>query len=95
MAGLCVPYQRFAAALTGDCARLGADVVRSGRTEGRRPLQPKIVRRVFPSTAGRLAIQTGPSQDIAHLKLAPGMRWSVSGLRPSFVRLVTSAMAPL
>src|SRR5262245_25430811 len=37
----------------------------------------------------------GPSQYIGQLKPAPGMRWSVSGLRPSFVRLVTSAMAPL
>ena len=38
---------------------------------------------------------SGPSQYIGQLKPAPGMRWSVSGLRPSFVRLVTSAMAPL
>jgi hypothetical protein len=41
------------------------------------------------SDDGLSAFQTGPSQDAAHLKLAPGMRWSVSGLRPSFVRLVT------
>ena len=41
------------------------------------------------SDDGLSAFQTGPSQDAAHLKLAPGMRWSVSGSRPSFVRLVT------
>ena len=96
-------YRRFASALTGDCARLEADVVRSGRTEARSglrmmptsPRSPLSFRTAGFCTAGRLAFQTGPSQDIAHLKLAPGMRWSVSGLRPSFVRLVTSAMAPL
>ena len=68
------------------------------RSHSRPPLLDlswRNVRRVFPSTAGRLAFQTGPSQYIGQLKPAPGMRWSVSGLRPSFVRLVTSAMAPL
>ena len=28
MAGLCIPCRRFAGVLTGDCARLGADVGR-------------------------------------------------------------------
>jgi len=68
------------------------------RSHSRPPLLDlswRNVRRVFPGTAGRLAFQTGPSQYIGQLKPAPGMRWSVSGLRPSFVRLVTSAMAPL
>ena len=98
-----LPYRRFVGLLTDANARLGADVDRSGRTEARTglrmmPTSPRSpyhsVRRVFPGTAGRLAFQTGPSQHIGQLK-PPGMRWSVSGLRPSFVRLVTSAMAPL
>src|SRR5262245_30193509 len=99
-----LPYRRFAAVLTDCDARLGADRIgRVGPRRGpgfegcRRLLYPPYhsVRRVFPGTAGRLAFQTGPSQYIGQLKPAPGMRWSVSGLRPSLVRLVTSAMAPL
>ena len=52
------------------------------------------VRRVFPSTAGRLACQTGPSQYSVQLKPAPGMRWPSLGLRPSFARLVAASLAP-
>src|SRR4029077_19045656 len=53
------------------------------------------VRRVFPSTAGRLAYQTGPFWYVAQLKPAPDMRCSSSSLRPSFVRFVAASMAPL
>ncbi len=53
------------------------------------------VRRVFPSTAGKLAFQTGPSRYVDQLKPAPGMRWSRSSLLPSFVHLGASSKAPL
>jgi len=56
----------------------------------RRLLDPPYhsVRRVFPSTAGRMAFQTAPSQHVAQLKPAPGMRWPRIGLPPSFVHRV-------
>ena len=41
-------YRRFAAALTGDCARLEADVVRSGRTEARSGLRMTDVSSIPP-----------------------------------------------
>jgi hypothetical protein len=56
---------------------------RSGRIEARTGLRmmPTFPRsplsagqRVFPSTAGRLAYQAGPSQRVNQLKPAPGMR---------------------
>ena len=37
---------------------------------------------VFPSTAGRMAFRTAPSQHVAQLKPAPGMRWPRIGLLP-------------
>ena len=99
-----LPYRRFVGVLTDANARLGADVDRSGRTEARTglrmmptsPRSPLSFRTAgFPRYGWKAGLQTGPSQYIGQLKPAPGMRWSVSGLRPSFVRLVTSAMAPL
>ena len=42
----------------------------------------------FPSTAGRMALRTVPSQRVAQLKPAPGMRWPRIGLPPSFVHRV-------
>src|SRR5438034_8654835 len=99
-----LPYRRFVAVLADATARLGADVDRSGRTEARTglrmmptsPRSPLSFRTAgFPRYGWKAGLQTGPSQYIGQLKPAPGMRWSVSGLRPSFVRLVTSAMAPL
>jgi hypothetical protein len=99
-----LPCRRFAGVLTDANARLGADVDRSGRTEARTglrmmptsPRSPLSFRTAgFPRYGWKAGLQTGPSQYIGQLKPAPGMRWSVSGLRPSFVRLVTSAMAPL
>ena len=53
------------------------------------------VRRVFPSTAGRLACQTGPSWYVERLKPAPSMRRSSSSLHPSFAHLVAASIAPL
>src|SRR5262245_46920460 len=52
-------------------------------------------RRVFPSTAGRLACQTGPSWYVEQLKPAPGMHCSSSSLHPSFAHLVAASIAPL
>jgi hypothetical protein len=49
----------------------------------------------FPRYAGRLAFQTGPSQASFSLSLLPACADLRSGLRPCFVRLVTSAVAPL
>jgi hypothetical protein len=51
-----------------------------------------FVRRVFPSTAGRLAFQAVPSWII---KPAPGMRRPTSSLHPPFVHLVVSTVVPL
>src|SRR6476660_1059184 len=53
------------------------------------------VRRVFPSTAGRLACQAGPSQHVNQLKLAPGMHCSTSGLSSPFVHLVANIGYPV
>jgi hypothetical protein len=98
-----IPCRRFADILADAYARLGADVVWSCRIEARtglrmmrRLLDPPYhsVRRVFPSTAGRLAFQTGPSQYAAEFKPAPGMRWQCAGLRPSFVHRVVSTVVP-
>jgi hypothetical protein len=81
----------------GHKARVGADVVRSATTDARSghrmmPTPPRLsyhsIRPVFPSRLEGWP-SDGPSQDILRLRLATGMRWSVSGLRPSFVRLVT------
>jgi hypothetical protein len=89
-----LPYRRFVGVLTDANARLGADVDRSGRTEARSglrmmptsPRSPLSFRTAgFPQYGWKAGLSDGPSQDIAHLKLAPRMRWSVSGLRPSFV----------
>src|SRR5262249_19468929 len=55
----------------------------------RRLLDPPYhsVRRVFPSTAGRMAFQTAPSQRVAQLDPAPGITlatpWFASVLRAS------------
>ena len=56
----------------------------------RRLLDPPYhsVRRVFPSTAGRMAFRTAPSQRVGQLKPAPGMRWPRIGLLPPFVHRV-------
>src|SRR5262249_45914810 len=83
-----------------------ADVLRrrSGRIEARTglrmmptfPRSPLSAgRRVFPSTAGTLACQTGPSWYVEQLKPAPGMHCSSSGLHPSFAHLVDASIAPL
>src|SRR4029077_4717068 len=53
------------------------------------------VRRVFPSTAGRLACQAGPSQHVDQLKPAPGMHCSTSGLCSPFVLLVANIGYPV
>jgi hypothetical protein len=53
------------------------------------------VRRVFPSTAGRLACQAGPSQHVNQLKPAPGMHCSTSGLSSPFVHLVANIGYPV
>jgi hypothetical protein len=53
------------------------------------------VRRVFPSTAGRLACQAGPSQHVDQLKPAPGMHCSTSGLSSPFVHLVANIGYPV
>ena len=53
------------------------------------------VRRVFLSTAGRLAYQAGPSQNVNQLKPAPGMRWSTIGLSSPFVHRVVTTVVPL
>jgi hypothetical protein len=69
----------------------------SGRIEARTglrmvPTSPRSpyhsVQRVFPSAAGRMAFRTAPSQRVAQLKPAPGMRWPRIGLPPSFVHRV-------
>jgi hypothetical protein len=51
-----------------------------------------FVRRVFPSTAGRLAFQAVPSWII---KPAPGMRRPTSSSHLPFVHLVVSTVVPL
>jgi len=70
----------------------------SGRIEARTglrmmPTSPRSpyhsVRRVFPSTAGRMAFQTAPSQRVAQLKPAPGIRSPRIGLLPSFVHRIS------
>src|ERR1700688_2495200 len=74
---------------------------RSGRIEARTGLRmmPTFldppyhsVRRVFPSTAGRLACQARPSQFVVQLKPAPGMRCLTTGLSSPFVHLVVTTM---
>jgi hypothetical protein len=78
--------------------------LRSGRTMARcglRMMPPfpssplSAVRRVFPSTAGRLAYQAGPSQHVDQLKPAPGMHCSTSGLSSPFVYLVANIGYPV
>jgi hypothetical protein len=78
--------------------------LRSGRTMARcglRMMPPfpssplSAVRRVFPSTAGRLACQAGPSQHVDQLKPAPGMHCSTSGLSSPFVHLVANIGYPV
>jgi hypothetical protein len=46
----------------------------------------------FPRYGWKAGLSGGAFPGVIQLKPAPGMRWSASGLRPSFVRLVTSAM---
>ncbi len=48
------------------------------------------VRRVFPSTAGRLAFQAVPSQIVSGLSLLPAYAVQTFGLHPPFVHLVVS-----
>src|SRR5580704_12197397 len=76
----------------------------SGRIEARTglrmmPTSPRSphhsVRRVFPSTAGRMAFRTAPSQRVAQFKPAPGIRLPLIGLLPSFVHPVVSTNVPL
>jgi hypothetical protein len=45
-------------------------------------------RRVFPSTAGRLAFQAGPTRYVRQVKPAPGMPCPTSGLSSPFVHFV-------
>src|ERR1700688_895782 len=77
---------------------------RSGRIEARTGLRmmPTFldppyhsVRRVFPSTAGRLAFQARPSRRITQLKPAPGIRRPTTGLFSPFVHLVATTVVPL
>ena len=53
------------------------------------------VRRVFPSTAGRLAFQVVPFPHVAQVKPAPGIPCAALGLRLPFVHSVASSGAPL
>jgi hypothetical protein len=68
----------------------GGTVARSGlRMMPTFPPSPyHSVRRVFPSTAGRLACQTVPSRCLNGLKPAPGICQLRHGLHPSFAHLV-------
>ena len=52
-------------------------------------------RRVFPSTAARLACQAGPSQHVDQLKPTPSMPCSTSGLSSPFVHLVANIGYPV
>ena len=52
-------------------------------------------RRVFPSTAGRLAYQAGPAQFVFQLKPAPGIRCRTPGLSAPFVHLVADIGCPV
>src|SRR5450631_4460751 len=61
-------------------------------TSPRSPLSS--VRRVFPSTAGRLAFPAVPSQRVAQFKPAPGIRGPRVGLLPSFVHLTVFPNVP-
>jgi len=78
--------------------------MRSGRTMARcglRMMPPfpssplSAVRRVFPSTAARLACQAGPSQHVDQLKPTPSMPCSTSGLSSPFVHLVANIGYPV
>ena len=78
--------------------------LRSGRTMARcglRMMPPfpssplSSVRRVFPSTAGRLACRTRPSRYVSQFKPAPGMHCSTSGLSSPFVHLVANIGYPV
>jgi len=51
--------------------------------------------RVFPSTAGRLAYQAGPTQSVCQLKPAPGIRWPALGLSSPFVHRVADIGGPV
>ena len=49
----------------------------------------------FPQYGWKAGFSGGAFPGVIQLKPAPGMRWWASGLRPSFVHLVTAAVAPL
>jgi hypothetical protein len=51
--------------------------------------------RVFPSTAGRLAYQAGPTQIVSQLKPAPGIHRRTPGLSSPFVHLVANIGCPV
>ena len=53
------------------------------------------VRRVFPSTAGRLACQTAPSQCTHRLSLLPGIRRWTPGLHLPFAHLIVRFGCPV
>jgi hypothetical protein len=89
------------------CVRFVAVVTagsRSGRIEARTglrmmPTSPRSPlsagQRVFPSTAGRLAYQAGPTQFVFQLKPAPGIRCPTPGLSSPFVHLVADIGCPV
>src|ERR1039458_5233971 len=52
------------------------------------------VRRVFPSTAGRLAYQARPSRHVIQLKPAPGLRWSTTRLFLPFFHTLFVMLRP-
>ena len=52
------------------------------------------VRRVFPSTAGRLAFQAESSQIVSGLSLLPAYAVQTFGLHPPFVHLVVTTVVP-
>ena len=76
-------WQRFISVVYGRIGIVFVKPGKSGRIEARTglrmmPTSPRSpyhsVRRVFPSTAGRMAFRTAPSQRVAQFKPAPGIR---------------------
>ena len=78
-----IPYRRFADALTDNCARLGADVVWSGRIEARTglrmmptsPRSPLSFRTAgFPQYGWKAGLSGGAFPSPSQVKPAPGIR---------------------
>jgi hypothetical protein len=78
-----IPCRRFAEVLADTCARLGADVVRSGRTEARTglrmmptsPRSPLSFRTAgFPQYGWKAGLSGGAFPSPSQLKPAPGIR---------------------